>query len=194
MSSRRTDIDNSDIHFMYEVEGMTQQEIADYYGVSQQCIYWRLHPDKKKDNSNQWYLKNLEYAKEYYQDHSEEIKEQSKQWRLEHPEYNKETSKQWRLEHPEYVKTWRRDTDKGRASVINNHAKHRSLGSIELNKPFLGSEGHHIDNEHIIHIPSELHHSIYHNVWTGQGMEEINTIAFQYITEEMFDKLMMGEI
>ena len=74
------------------------------------------------------------------------------------------------------------------------NANRRDLGSIEINTPFPGSVGHHIDTEHIIHIPKEIHQSIYHNVRTGQGMEDINAIAFGYITEEMFDKLMMGEI
>lgn len=221
MSSKRTDIDDSDVHYMYDVEGMILQEIADYYDVSKMTISNRLHPDKKKASNRkwrlehpesnkeyikqwrlehpeyikeyskqyhlehpecnkQWYLENLEYYKQWRLENPDKKKESNEQWRLKHSEYGKESSKKFRLEHPEYRKTWRRDTEKGRLSVIKDHANRRSLGFIELNKPFDGSEGHHIDEEHIIHIPKELHRSIWHNVHTGQGMEEINAIAFEY--------------
>ena len=174
MGSKRTDIEDSNVHFMYEVEGKTQQDIADYYGVSQVCIYWRLHPDKLKEHSIK--QRQSDEYKEY-------VKEYGKQWRLEHPDKERERRK-----------NWRRYTEKGRTSVINEHARRRGLDSISLNKPFDGSEGHHIDEIHTIHIPAELHHSISHNVFTGEGMEAINEIAFQYIDEETFDKLICGEI
>ena len=178
MSLIRKDIDDFDVRFMYEVEGMTQWEIADYYGVSRGCIQARLHPEKRRESNNKWRLKNPDYDREYRQEHSEEIKEYVKQWRLEKPEYTKE----W----------WKTDAGKEVARIHN--AARRDLGSIELNKPFPCSEFHHIDEEHGIHMPKELHHSIYHNLKTGQGMEEINTIAFRYISEETFDKLLAGEV
>ena len=154
MSSKITDIDDEQVHFMYEVESMSLQEISDYYGVHKNTIYYRLHPEKNR--------------------------ERSKKYRAEHPEYDK----QWRLEHPDKVKK--------RYRKVN--ANRRDLGSIELNISFPGSEGHHIDETYIIHIPKEIHRSIWHNVRTGEGMEDINTIAFRYITEEVFDKLIAGEI
>ena len=153
MSAKREDINDTDVWYMYEVDGMTQQEIADYYGVGRTTIRYRLHPEKQK-----------------------------------------ESSKQRRLEHPEYGNEWMQNTDKGKAYVIRRHAERRNLGSIELNKPFPNSEGHHIDETYIIHIPKELHRSIPHNLKTGEGMSDINEIAFQYITEDTFDKLIAGEI
>lgn len=212
MSSRRTDIDDSDICTMKEVYGWTYQEIADYYGVGISTIYFRLHPEKQKESNKQWRLENPEKKKEnneqYYQEHSEEIKEQKKEWRLENPEYGKEyyqdnreeikeTTKQWQLEHPEYNKEYSKEwwqTDKGKACKQKENCNRRGLGTISLNKPFPGSEFHHIDEEHGIHIPGELHRSIYHNLKTGQGMEDINAIAFNYITEDTFDKLIAGDI
>lgn len=202
MSYIRPDIDNEEVRFMYEVEGMTRQAIADYYGVCQMTICNRLNPDNKKERnerSKQWYIENSEYSKEYckeyYQEHSEEIKEYKKQWRLEHPEEKKERNKQWRLEHPGYDKDWRVvNPDKAQEKDRKMNAKRRDLGSIELNNPFDDSEGHHIDENYIIHIPKELHRSIYHNLKTGEGMEEINEVAFRYITEEVFDKLIAGEM
>ena len=38
MLSKIERIDNSEVHFMYDVENMTQQEIADYYEVCQESI------------------------------------------------------------------------------------------------------------------------------------------------------------
>ena len=182
MPHKRTDIDNKDVHYMYEVQGMTQQEIADYYGVCQTTIYYRLHPEK------QWRLENPEYIKEYYQDNRDEILEQNKQWHLDNPDYFKEHGKQWRLEHPEYKNTWRRDTEKGRASVLREHASRRGLGSISINKPFSGSEFHHFSKTHGIHMPAEIHQSIPHNLKTGKNMEAINKEAFEFLEWEIREK------
>ena len=193
MALKRTDIDDFEVWWKYNYEGMTMQDIADYYGCSKSCIQSRLNPEKKKEYNEKWLLENLGYKKEWYIENSEDVKESVRQWRLEHPEYNKEYMRKWHPEHPEYGKEWWK-TDNGKACIIRQNAKRHGLGCIELNKPFNGSEGHHIDNEHVIHIPAELHRSIYHNLKTGQGMEEINTIAFRYITEEMFDKLLAGDI
>lgn len=59
------------------------------------------------------------------------------------------------------------------------------MGSIELNASFPRSVGHHIDNEHIINIPAKIHRRIWHNVWSGQGMEEINEIAESWLIYEI---------
>ena len=182
MVSRRTDIDDSDVQYMYEVEGMTQQDIADYYSVTQSTICSRLHPEKKKECSKKW-----------NREHPEIIKEARRKWQREHPEKVKEYNKKLRLENPEYGKTWWQ-SDKGKETARRRSAERRNLCSIELNKPFPNSEGHHIDETYIIHIPKELHHSIFHVLKTGQGMEDINEIAFRYIDEETFDKLIAGEI
>ena len=85
MPARREDIYDEDVRRMYEVEGMSQQEIGDYYGVCVATVNGRLHPDKKKERTKQWNLENPEYIKE---------------WNLEHPERNKE----WMLKNPEYNK------------------------------------------------------------------------------------------
>lgn len=53
-------------------------------------------------------------------------------------------------------------------------AKRRALGFIPLNEPFEGCEGHHMNTEYVYYVPYWLHRSIYHNIWTGKGMKEIN--------------------
>ena len=61
MTARRTDIDDEQVRFMNEVEGMSQQDIADYYGVNQPTIYYILNPEKNRERGKQWYLEHLEY-------------------------------------------------------------------------------------------------------------------------------------
>ena len=76
-------------------------------------------------------------------------------------------------------------TEKGRKARkradIKKHHKRRGLGFIELNKSFPNSHAHHIDINHILYIPAELHKSIYHNIWTKKGMIEINRKAFEWL-------------
>ena len=50
-----------------------------------------------------------------------------------------------------------------------------------LNKPFAGSEAHHINKEYVIHIPKALHNYCGHNLEDGRGMVEANTLAFKYL-------------
>ena len=55
------------------------------------------------------------------------------------------------------------------------------MGFIELNDYFEGAHAHHIDKEFVLYIPRELHRSVYHNMWSGEGMEEINVLAFEFV-------------
>lgn len=71
-------------------------------------------------------------------------------------------------------------TDKGKVLRKKHKAKRRALGFLELNDHFDGSEGHHIDKEFVIYIPKEMHRSVYHNVFTGQGMGQINALALNF--------------
>ena len=102
--------------------------------------------------------------------------------------------KQWRLEHQDedrerHRKYWQ--TDNGKAYIKKHNDDRRNLGSIEINKPFPGSERHHTDEYHIIHIPDELHHSIPHNVFTGQGMEDINKVAMDFLMYEIQEGIIL---
>ena len=85
-----------------------------------------------------------------------------------------EYSENWRQLNPEKVKIMEKKHD----------AKRRTLGFVPLNSPFEGCDGHHINQSDVIYIPRELHRSISHNQATGRGMEKINALACQYLTEE----------
>ena len=71
-----------------------------------------------------------------------------------------------------------------RLAWARNRAKRRALGFHPLNSPFPGCDAHHINNDDVIHMPHELHNSIYHNQYTGQGMAQMNALAGQYLTED----------
>ncbi|MCK4329771.1 hypothetical protein KAX02_08000 [candidate division WOR-3 bacterium] len=210
MSAKREDIYDFEIRWKYEVEGWTYKEIADFYGVASSTIYWRLHPEKMKENNDN----NKDYMKEYLRvyNQTKREKERKKKWR--ESDGGKEWLKYYREDHKEEAKEYIKEysieynqtdkrkatikeyqqSDKGKENSRKSKSKRRELGFIPLNKPFKNSHAHHIDEVHIIYIPAEIHNSIYHNVWTGEGMEDINAIAFGYITEETFDKLIAGEI
>ena len=69
MPARREDIYDDDVQRMHELEGMMQQENADYYGVSRSTIYYRLHIEEEKERAKQRQQsdKGKEYMKEYRQ-------------------------------------------------------------------------------------------------------------------------------
>ena len=62
--------------------------------------------------------------------------------------------------------------------------KRRQFGFIPLNTKFDGSDGHHLDEEFVVYIPTELHRSIYHCVRTGINMDKINDLAIDYIFKD----------
>lgn len=72
-------------------------------------------------------------------------------------------------------------TEKFKEANRKHQFKHRQLGFIPLNDSFCDCESHHIDKEHVVFIPKGMHRGVYHNIWTGQGMREINAIAFEYL-------------
>jgi hypothetical protein len=61
-------------------------------------------------------------------------------------------------------------------------AKRRNLGFIPWNSYYEGSEFHHMDKVgNGVYMPKEVHQGIYHNQFTGQGMDEMNALAMNYL-------------
>jgi len=58
---------------------------------------------------------------------------------------------------------------------VRYKAIRRTYGCETINEPFPGSEGHHIDKEHIVFIPKEIHRSVWHTLNRPETMEQINT-------------------
>jgi hypothetical protein len=71
-----------------------------------------------------------------------------------------------------------------RISIQRSRAHRRLLGFVPLNKPFNGCEGHHIDNEQVIHIPKELHRSIWHRQSNVGSMAKINAVAYNFLFKQ----------
>jgi hypothetical protein len=122
--------------------------------------------------------KHLTQMREYYQNNKEKMKMKAKEWTKNHPDKVKEimikANKKYRQTHPEIV---------GIRDRKHRDKRERGLKYISLNEPFESSVGHHIDKLHVVYIPKELHLSVYHNVWTGQGMKEINFKVFKWLED-----------
>lgn len=145
------------------------------------------------------YEKMLQQASEWHKDHPEKVKaihrtwmnrnpgkaaEHHRKWKAQNIEKSREDDRKRRRDHPEEMgKAYRkyRKTEKGKEMVRKNRAKRRGFGFIKLNEPFPGCEGHHLDKEFVVHIPKEMHKSIFHSVLQDINMEEINALALDYV-------------
>lgn len=67
-----------------------------------------------------------------------------------------------------------------KVSKARAHAKRKQFGFIPHNKHHEGFDGHHIDINHVIFIPVELHRSISHSVTRNLNMDKINNIVCEW--------------
>jgi hypothetical protein len=89
-----------------------------------------------------------------------------------------------------------RNSPAGKAAMVKNLCKRRSLGYNPINEHFPGSHYHHLrydangikDDDIGIFIPKKLHKSIYHNGFTGQGMDKINKVALEWYMSQKNNK------
>ena len=114
-------------------------------------------------------------GKQYREAHKEQLKKYKKQYCKENPEKVKKSIRQWRLANPKKVSEMRK----------REASKHRQLGFNPWNKSFKECESHHLTKEDVLYLPKELHRSIYHNIWTGQNMDIINTLAIQFLEKTL---------
>ena len=130
------------------------------------CVSF-YNASSKKQNKEQ-YVKHIDkrkkYSGEYLESHRKEMTERAAKWQKENPERTCE------LHRKIFAK------------------RKRELGYKPLNEPFEGADGHHVNKEVIIYIPTALHRSIRHNVFTGKNMEEINKLAFEWLDRELIRK------
>ena len=126
-------------------------------------LYYQKNRDKRKAFFKKYYEihrnERLAYAKLYYQKNQDRYKQLIKTWEKNHKEKVYEAAKK-------------------------RCFKRRNLGFVPLNKPFKGSEAHHICATFVIYIPKNMHQSISHNVWTGKNMDNINQLAWKWIKHE----------
>lgn len=132
--------------------------------------YWYEHRDEMLIKRNA-----------YYKEHQTHERKRRRKYYKEHREKEIQSTIEWQHKNPEKTKIVRKR---------HQFKRKRELGYVPLNSPFKNSEGHHLNRDLVIHIPTKLHRSIRHNVFTGKGMKEINALAFQWIaTQENFEGL-----
>ena len=148
----------------------------------------------RKGYFKDYYSKHREeystYYKRWYKEHRERRREYIKNWKQRNPERVQEINKHWQQENKEhyneYCRNWRqRNLDKARETAKKyNNKRYRQFSFIPLNKPFEGSEAHHICPTFVIYIPKELHRSIKHSVLKWQNMNRINKLAWEVVYQQ----------
>lgn len=93
---------------------------------------------------------------------------------------------------PDYIK-YHSYKNAGRHGDGYFHERYNSAcqgqGFIPLNhKNKISNTMHHIDNDFVIFVPGKLHRSVHHSSKTGKNIEEINKLAFEWLTTEWFEK------
>ena len=150
---------------------------------------WLEELTKEKDRKLE---QRRQYDREWYAKHSEQFKLKNKRYRTKYPRYSKQHSKQYREDNPERVslitKRWKMNHPEKIKEY--NTKRNRGLGFISLNKYFKGSVAHHLDRVYVVYIPKEVHESIPHCLETGEGMEEINKFAIDFIKKEIIELIM----
>lgn len=82
--------------------------------------------------------------------------------------------------------------EKNNPNYIDGRGKERDVAKSDgrpVPELFLGNkyngkikmDGHHFNEKIIIYIPTSLHQKYRHNLRTGKGMKEINTLAFKFL-------------
>lgn len=102
-------------------------------------------------------------------------------------EHEKERKRLYEATHREqrrqHVKRYRK-TIKGINAMKKCHAKRKkNFGFLPINKPFPNSHGHHINTEHVIYIPAEIHSGTHHSVKQNLNMDLINQKAFTWLSQ-----------
>lgn len=173
-------------------------------GLSYKCKVCNSKTSKRYHNENKEKEKNRH--NNYYQKTKETRKEKNKLYRNTHKEQHKKYYENYKVlnagkialknrklyyknreKYLEICKKYRKTTN-GKEVNVRAKAKRRSLGFNPINERFDGAEYHHLrynangmkDNNIGIYIPRELHRSIYHNGFTGQGMDEMNKSAMEW--------------
>ena len=163
---------------------MNKEEFIKRYGVGAWEKKLRYTKDWKNAHLKQVKAVAKTWGKAYYKAHLKQVKTANAAWRKAHPKQAAANEKAWHDVHPKQkgkANQKYRKSEKGKAARKKDEAKRRALGYMELNNHFPNSDGHHIDKIFVIHIPTEMHQSIRHNVFTGRNMEKINLLALDFI-------------
>jgi hypothetical protein len=141
--------------------------------------YYLKHRERRKQQVKDWSRDNkesvVEYKRKYYAANQEEVTQRAIEWNRAHPDRRREHNAKWRDENPEEYRQMLARSNK------KQKAKRKGMGFQPLNEMFEGSQGHHVNNDQVIYMPASIHQGVRHNLRTGEGMAEINALAFQYL-------------
>lgn len=77
--------------------------------------------------------------------------------------------------------TYRRYFRKNKAIYLEYWARRKGRGYISVNEYFEGSDGHHIDNEQVVYVPTFIHRSIPHHQKDMESMYLMNLWALFWL-------------
>lgn len=120
------------------------------------------------------------HASKFYLIHKKEIDKRHTIYRENH----KIEATIYRATHrPEKAACARRryKTVDGKLLCKKHAAKRRKLGFLPINHSFEGNNGHHLTKNIIVYIPSFLHTSVSHNIFTGRNMKKINLKVMEWL-------------
>lgn len=131
---------------------------------------------------------------DYYLNNSDKIKKRSIDWNKNNKKQKADTRRKGYEKNRDKMIAqsvkWNKENRERRKIICSKHnrlywrrrcARRRGMGFVELNEKFSNAHAHHVDNEQVIYIPEKLHRSVSHNLKTRKGMQEINTLAFEYL-------------
>ena len=149
-----------------------------------------FYNDKRRKDGHQSECKlcHRDEMNKWRETHAQEHKAMKREWQKNHLNRAVVAAQKYRDTHPEYLMLkhkWRKNNpDKVKLMDAKQNAiRKREFGFIPLNQPTKGTVGHHIDRDHVIYIPLEVHKSIPHSVTRNKNMEAINAIAFGLLRE-----------
>ena len=149
-------------------------KICKICGVEKPLNYFHKNKTYKDGHDSRCKECSSKIKKEYYINNKEYINARNRKNYLN----NRNKTLKW---HQINNKTIHR---KEQLSKYYNKRKRR-YGFNLINKWFLNSEGHHINEEDVLYIPTELHRSIWHRQDDSILMYKINKIAFEWYWKEL---------
>lgn len=144
--------------------------VKEYYKNNKEISIQRVRTYRKK-NKKQIQRK----YKKHYQINKEIILKNKREYYHINKEDILQNNKQYRKDNPEKVKIW----------DAKHSASRKKFGYDPINEWFKDCNFHHLhidDNHNIgIHIPAEIHKSVWHSNKDKESMNKINNLAFEWL-------------
>lgn len=178
-------------------------------GMCKKCRtkkYREDNRDKIRTYKKQYHIDNKEkiraYVSQWQKDNPEKVNAYNKKWQQANPDKFMDSIRRWQRANSEKEKARQKarrkdDPESGRSNLREwrkanparareyQHERREYLSAYidceKLNTPFQGCDAHHLNPNTIIHIPTGMHNSVYHSIKTGQGMEKINRLAYNWL-------------